>query len=263
MACIYQKLKGFFMSMRTVELILIRNAFYARSYKRVKALLTVLLLITIITTGFVIWISRAAALSPKYFPTTPDGRLIVSPPLAENHLLLSKLAVSPTGVIYGMPQPTKSFYELQQYGEEALILYWTELAVLYMFDYDYVHYRTVIENARQYFTPQGHDNFIQGLIESKNLETVKARSAVVVPELAGPVKLLGTQMFEGHFTWDLEAPVKLTYESVADPEPIVQNLRAKISVARVSTLLSPFYGLNIYKLNFEQVFEKPVETPTT
>lgn len=244
------------MSVRSIELILIRNAFYARSYKQIKKLITVLLLITTIILGFLLWISRSEELAPKYFPTTPDGRLIISPPFSENHLLLSKQQVSTTGVIYGMPQPTKTFYELQQYGEDALVLYWTELAVLYMFDYDYVHYRAVIENARQFFTPQGHDNFIQALVDSRNLETVKARSAVVVPELTGAVKLLGTQMVEGHYTWDLEVPIKLTYQSVADPEPIVQNLLAKISVARVSTLLSPFYGLNIYKLNFEQVFDQ-------
>jgi intracellular multiplication protein IcmL len=250
------------MSAKTVELILIRNAFYARSYRQIKRLLTVLLIITIILVGFIIWQANSSEFTPKYFPTTPDGKLIISPPVSENHLALSKINVSATGVIYGMPPPTKSYYELQQYGEDALILYWTELALLYMFDYDYVHYRTVIENARKFFTPKGHENFIQALIDSRNLETVRARSAVVIPELTGPVKLIGTKMVQNHYTWDLEAPLKLTYESVQNPEPIVQNLKGKISVARVSTLLSPFYGLSIYRLNFEQVFEQR-EVPAT
>lgn len=245
------------MSVRTVELILIRNEFYARSYKQIKKLFSILLLTTILLIGFAVWQSRSSIMSPKYFPTTPDGRLIISPPNTVNHLLLSKIPVSATGLIYGMPEPTKSLFELEQYGDNALVLYWAELAILDMFDYDYVHYRTVIERARKYFTPKGHDNFIQGLVDSKNLETVKARRAIVVPELTGPVKLISTSMYKDHFTWDIEAPVKLTYQSVADPEPIVQKLNARMSLARVSTLISPFYGLSIYKLNFEQVFDNP------
>lgn len=250
------------MSMRTVELILVRNEFYARSFKKIKTLIAVLLFISILLVGFACWQSRAAIMSPKYFPTTPDGQLIVSPPIDENHLLLDKIPVSATGLIYGMPPPTKSIYELQQYGDNALVLYWAELAILDMFDYDYVHYRAVIENARRYFTPMGHDNFIQALVQSKNLETVKARSAVVIPQLTGVVKLVGTQMVKGHYTWDLEVPLKLTYQSVSSSEPIVQNLLGKISVARVSTLLSPFYGLSIYKMNFEQVFDRTEVAPT-
>ena len=50
--------------------------------------------------------------------------------------------------------------------------------------------------------------------------------------------------------------IRLTYQSAADPKPIVQNLLAKLSIARISTLVSPFYGLAIYQLNFEQLFDQ-------
>ena len=90
---------------------------------------------------------------PKYLPTTPDGRLIDMPPVSENHLLLSKQKVSPsTGIIEGMPQPTILFSELQWGGEDALVLYWTYNAVSEMFDYDYIHYRSVIQKVSKYFT---------------------------------------------------------------------------------------------------------------
>ncbi len=236
------------------ELIILRNEFYMRSYAQIKTIIVVLLLICILLIVFSLHQDEVLKPLPKYFPTTPDGRLIDNPPVSENHLLLSKQKVSPvTGIIEGMPEPTILFSELQADGENALVLYWAYNAVSEMFDYDYIHYRSVIQSVSKYFTAVGHQRFITALIDSKNLETVKARSAVVIPEITGKVELLRTGMVEGHYSWDLQVPVRLTYASAQDQQPIVQQLLAKLSIARVSTLLSPFYGLAIFRLNFEEV----------
>lgn len=236
------------------ELVLLRNEFYERSYKQIKQIVLILLLICALLVGFCMHQNQVLKPMPRYFPTTPDGRVIYNPPVDENHLVLSKQTVDPrTGVIVGMPQPTQLYSTLEQYGENALIIYWAYVAVTKMFDYDFVHYRSVIQDASRYFTPQGHQNFIDALISSKNLETVRARSAVVVPQITGPVQLLGTGMADGHYTWHLKVPVRLTYESVASKTPIVQDLLANLSIGRVSTLISPFYGLSIYRLNFEEI----------
>jgi intracellular multiplication protein IcmL len=242
------------MSIKPAELLAIRNEFYAQSFAQIKVLVTVLLLIFALLVGFMWYQSRAILLSPKYFPTTPDGRLVISPPFSENHLLLSKQEITASGVIIGMPAPTKNYYELEPYGENALVIYWAQLAVAEMFNYDYVHYRGVIETARKYFTATGHENFINALVDSKNLETVKARSAVVIPSIIGEIKLVRTYLTSGHFAWDLEIPLRLTYESTMDPEPLVQDLLAKLSIGRVTTLRLPFYGISIFNLNFEQIF---------
>lgn len=237
----------------TAEFIIVRNEFYARSYRQIKKIVTILLLTFTLLIGFAIYQNNNLKATPRYFPTTPDGKLIEMPPIDENHLLLGQQKVNPeTGIIYGMPQPTKLYSELQSDGDNALVLYWAYLAVSNMFDYDYINYRKVIQNSSRYFTAMGSQNFRQALMSSRNLETVKARSAVVVPVITGNVKLLGTKMFDGHFVWDIQVPIQLTYESVADPQPIVQNLLATMSIARVSTLLCPFYGLAIYKLNFQE-----------
>lgn len=236
------------------ELVLSRNEFYSRSYKQIKQIVVVLLLICALLIGFAFHQSKILTPMPRYFPTTPDGRLIYDPPVDINHLVLSKQTVNPnTGIIVGMPQPVLPYAQLEQFGEDALILYWAYVAILEMFDYDYIHYRSVIQDASKYFTPTGHQNFIDALISSKNLETVKARSAVVIPELTGQVKLLGTEMVDGHYAWNIEVPVQLTYASVQFPTPIVQQLLASLSIARVSVLQNPFYGLAIYRLNFQEI----------
>jgi len=238
----------------TAEFIILRNEFYARSYRQVKKIVALLLLILSLLIGFAIYQNNTLKPMPRYFPTTPDGKLIEMPPVNENHLILSQQQVNPdTGIIYGMPEPTKLYSELQPNGDDALVLYWAYLAVGNMFDYDYINYRKVIQNASSYFTANGSQNFTKALIESRNLQTVKERSAIVIPVITGDVKLLGTKMVAGHYVWDVQVPIQLTYESVAEQQPIVQNLLATLSIARISTLLSPFYGLGIYKLNFQEV----------
>lgn len=239
------------MSIKASELVLIRNEFYARSYKQIKLVVTLLIFLCLALTCFAIVQYKSLKLFPKYVPTTPDGKLILSPDFSINHLLLSAQQVDPaTGIIVGMPAPTKLFSELQADGENALVLYWTRMAIQDMFDYDYVHYRKTIETARRYFTATGHENFVQALLDSRNLETVKERSSVVIPQIIGPVKLLGTNTYRDRFAWDLEVALKLTYESVKDPVPLIQNLVAQLSIVRITTLECPFYGLAIYKLNF-------------
>lgn len=236
------------------ELVLLRNEFYMRSYAQIKQIVLVLILICILLIFFCNHQQQVIKPSPKYFPTTPDGRIIYSPPFDENHLILSQQKVNPdTGIIVGMPQPTKLFTELEPDGENALVLYWAYVAVLDMFNYDFVHYRSVIQNSSKYFTPRGQQNFIEALVASKNLETVKMRSAVVIPEITGKIQLISTGMADGHYVWHLKVPIKLTYVSAKDTQPLVQELSAHMSIGRVSTLVSPFYGLSIYRLNFEEV----------
>lgn len=243
------------MASKSVTLVVSRNEFYLKTYRAIGGVFILLLLITILLIGFSFYQVTTINNNPKYFPTTPDGRLIEMPPVDINHLRLDKVQVnSATGVIKGMPPPVRTYAQLEPEGENALIKYWAYLAVLDMFDYDYVHYRAEIQNSSKYFTPSGFERFKAALISSRNLETVKLRSAVVIPEINGPVKLLGTKMVSGRFAWDLEIPLKLTYESTSTSTPLVQTLLANLSIARVSTLRSPFYGLAIYKLNFEQIF---------
>lgn len=239
------------------ELVLVRNEFYARSYDQIKQIVLLLLLISALLIGFLVHQKNSLAPKPRYLPTTPDGKLIFNPPVNQNHLILSKQTVNPdTGVIVGMPAPTQKYSDLEQFGDNALVLYWAYLAVSEMFDYDFVHYRSVIQEASKFFTPQGHQNFIDALISSKNLETVKVRNAVVIPKITGPIELLNTFLVEGHFAWELRVPIQLTYASATDQKPLVQQLVAKMSIGRVSTLTSPFYGLSIYRLNFEELIER-------
>lgn len=235
------------------ELIFSRNEFYRRNYDQIKAIVLVLLLMFALLVGFCLRQNEVLKPSPKYFPTTPDGKIIEDPPVSQNHLLLSQQKILTGGVIEGMPAPSQLLWQLEPFGENALVLYWANLAISEMFDYDYVHYRAVIQEASKFFTPLGHQNFIDALIASKNLETVKARSAVVIPKITGDIKLLGTRMVEGHYVWDIQMPLQLTYASARYSEPIVQRLKANLAIARVSVLLSPFYGLAIYRLNFEEI----------
>ncbi len=238
------------------ELVLVRNEFYSRSYRQIKRIVLILFIIMCLLVGYYSHINNDLKPMPRYFPTTSDGRLINSPPYNINNLLLSEQSVDPdTGIIIGMPEPTQKYADLEPYGENALVLYWAFVAVTEMFDFDYVHYKTVIQAASKYFTSRGHDSFIEALIASKNIETVIARSAIVIPKIAGPMELIDTYMADGRFAWHIKVPLELTYTSAAFTDPIIQRLVANVFIGRVSTLRSPFYGLNIYRLYFESIID--------
>ena len=154
-----------------------------------------------------------------------------------------------------MPEPALPYRDLEPLGENALVLYWASLAVMAMFDYDYVHYRKAIQDVRKYFTAPGHDRFITALLDSKNLETVKSRSAVLIPEITGKIELTKTYYFYGHYVWDVKVPLKLLFDSARNEDSLELLMDADLSIARISTLKSPFYGLAIFKVNFSQRFE--------
>lgn len=241
------------MSRKPIETALVRNVFYARSYSQLKNITASLLLLLLLLVGFYFYFVESTKPMPRYIAATPDGRISISPPLDQNHLLLSQQRVLQNGQIAGMPEPRLYYNQLEQYGENALVLHWVEQVVKDMFDYDFVHYRTVIMRARKYMTAAGHERFLQALTDSRNLVTVKSKQSVVVPSLRGPVRVVNTYLVGGQrFAWDLRVPLRLTYTTSREKDPIVQDLEATLSVARVSTLVNPFYGLAIFRLNFAQ-----------
>lgn len=186
----------------------------------------VLLLIFLIfgLVGFSIYLSQTPP-TPKYFPTTPDGRPIKLEPLNN-------------------PLQTTQFVED-----------WAAQQVLILYSFDYVTYRKDLQDASTYFTPQGHNDFLTALKASTNLEAVTTKKQVVSSEVTGPAKVTreGQVSPDVPYTWDLEIPLTITYqnsESEAKGDVIKQKGAAIIRVSRGSTLRYQD-GLAIAQLVFE------------
>lgn len=234
-----------------IALIVNRYIFYQKSYRRL-LVTNLLLVITIcLLAGFLHYQALSFAV-PQYFPTTPDGVVINSPPNNVNHLLVEKMHFNEEGVLLECPEINIKDLDLNVEGsnENAILLFWVTKALRNMFDLDFVNYRAVIQDMRKYFSPRGYERFLEALDSSKNLDTIKKGKRVAFTTLQGAAKVTDTGILEGHKVWNVETPIVVTYET-SGQESLTQNLLAIVKIARVSTLQSPFYGLAIYQINFK------------
>jgi hypothetical protein len=234
------------------ELVLERNFFYYKYTRQINIVNLLYFIVLLLLIGFYIYYKNTISAKPVYFPTTPAGIVIDSPPLSFNHLSLKYQAqfVDPkSDFIYNMPEPRITFTKLQELGDDGLIIYWVSQALLKLFDYDYVHYRTSIQNMRKYFNVRSYNEFLQALYNSRTIVAVKTRSAVVIPSLVDTPKITQVRLISGRVAWDIEAVLLIKYDSL-DQEALLQRIKAKLTIARFPTYVSPFYGLAIAWSNF-------------
>ncbi len=237
------------------ELVILRNDFYYRYIKLLRSINIFGLVLFAALLGFYIYVAHTENPPPIYVPTTPDGRVIYSPAIDFNHLDLQiqqKYVDPKTDLIYGMPQPKKTFTELAKLGNDALVIHWASNAILKLFDYDYIHYRQSIQNMRPYFNQNAYTKFIEAMYESRAIEPVKARSAILVPKLIKEPVIKKTSMMFGHLVWEIVAVIELNYQSAGFPD-LIETLEVNALIARYPTYVAPFYGLLFVKTNFKQV----------
>lgn len=189
-----------------LERVLVRNQFYWEAYRRLCILLLLLGILILGLFGFVIYQANTS-LESRYFPTTPDGRVIEIV-----HLTL--------------PLQTPEF-----------VLDWTVKAILDLYSFDYVTYRRDFQDAQSVFTHKGYVDFMKALVASTNLEAVKANKQVVFAELVGTpqVTRAGQLSKEEPYSWDLSIPLVVTYQN-SENEVIKQKGVVLVKVERVSTL---------------------------
>lgn len=237
----------------SIEIIRERNEFYQRSYHKILSIIGLSILVLCLLGGF-IKLKISSQLLPRYFPTTPDGKVINSPPLTENHLLLSNYKFNEQDELIDWPEVQKKFLDLsaEDSNENAIVLFWAKKAVVGMFDFDFINYRNTLLNLRDYFTAQGYERFLSAFKASKNLDAVKDGQRVAYAVISGPAKVTDSSLLNNRKVWQVEMPVLVTYEC-PNEEPLKQNLHAIVKITRVSTLRNRFYGLAIYQINFKNV----------
>lgn len=189
-----------------LERILVRNTFYWDSYKRVCFIVLLLSAIIVGLIGFVIYQSKTMP-EPRYFPTTPDGRVIP---------------------IINLTVPFQT---------DQFVMDWTVQSILDLYSFDYVTYRRALQEAQSFFTIKGYADFMKALLASTNLESVKARKQVVSAQLIGAPKVTRAgQMSEVEpYSWDLEIPLVITYQN-SENDIIRQKGVALVRIERASTL---------------------------
>jgi intracellular multiplication protein IcmL len=190
-----------------VERVLMRNLFYEQAYRRL-CMAVFLLVVAILLLICLITYQRVAWPKPVYFATHADAR-----PLA----------------VVRLDQP---YYE-----DPNTVVQWTVEAVLAIYSMDYVTWRQSLQNAADYFLPEGYQAFISALKASTNLEAVKAKRQVVSARVVGPATVVRAgQVEEGlPYSWDLKIPLLVVYQN-SENEIIQQSGTVFARVERVSLL---------------------------
>ncbi|MEM1243239.1 MAG: type IVB secretion system apparatus protein IcmL/DotI [Pseudomonadota bacterium] len=188
-----------------LELVRLRNAFYRDSYRRVLAILLVVVVIDVVLVIGLIYVYTNPP-SPRYFATNATGRIIPLVPLDQPN----------------MTQPE--------------LLQWATSAAVAAFSFNFVNYRQELQAASEFFTATGWRAYISALNESNNLRAVIARSLVVSASPTGAPVVLQQGVLGGRYAWRIRIPLLVNYQSADRISQ--QNIDITMLVVRISTLNS-------------------------
>jgi intracellular multiplication protein IcmL len=189
-----------------LEVVQMRKDFYRDSYRRVAAALLFMTIVSGILAGIVYFLATHHP-EPRYFATSADGR------------------ITP---IYPLTAPMVS---------DSALLQWANQAAVAAYTYNFATYRKELQDASEYFTPQGWSDFETALQSSRNLETVINKKLVVTAVATGAPVILDRGVLDGHYSWKVQMPLLVTYESASTT--IQQPILITMLITRVSTLNVP------------------------
>ncbi len=183
-----------------------RNDFYRDNYRKVVGMLLFSVLIMTILAGGLIYLV-ANPPQPRYFATTIDGRISPLVPLDQPNIAPSAL------------------------------LQWANTAAISAYTYNFVNYRQALQEAQNYFTPDGWSAFMEALNSSNNLTAVIAKKLVVSAVATGAPIILQQGILSGIYAWRVQMPMLVTYQSASQFSR--QSIIVTMLITRVSTLNSP------------------------
>lgn len=163
-----------------VVLVFSRNTFYKRlHYLALVAFLLAVLVIIVL--GSVLYFLSKNPPRPLYFATDSVGRLIP---------------------IIPVDKPNMSTDD---------VIAWATNAVQKAYSYDYVNYRSQLQNAQKYFTNYGWSNYMTALTASNNLPALNTRRQIVIMQVVPPVKVITQGILGGAYAWKFQMQALVTY----------------------------------------------------
>jgi intracellular multiplication protein IcmL len=201
-------------------LVHVRNEFYKEKHRMVIGVLFLGLVVIGALVGMLVYLAKHPA-HPLYFVTDDAGRLIQDVPLSEPNMSTAQVAA------------------------------WTKEAVEAAYSYNFINYRLQLQNAQKYFVDFGWHNYMQGLEKSGNLLALTQRKFVVMAQVIGQPKLIGSGRLgaAGILGWKFEMPMLVTYlrPPYDDKSRFSNPLTVTVLVERQS-ILSSYKGLGVVQI---------------
>lgn len=201
-------------------LVHVRNEFYKEKHSTMFGVLMLGLGVIVILASMLVYLIEHPS-HPLYFVTDKAGRLIQDVPLS---------------------QPNMS---------NADVVAWTKEAVEAAYTYNYVNYRSQLQNAQKYFMDFGWRSYMKGLGQSGNLLALTQRKFIVIAHVVGEPKLLGSGHLGagGDLAWRFEMPVLVTYmKPPFDENSSFSNPLTVTVMVKRQSILSSYKGLGIVQI---------------
>ncbi len=189
-----------------LQIVKLRNEFYRDNYRKVvAALLFSLFVILILAGGLFYMVTHPPA--PRYFSTSSDGRIVPLVPFSQPNL------------------------------SNSAIVEWANTAATAAYSYNFVNYRQALQQAADYFTPEGKQMFFSAIKNSNNLHAVISKKLIVSAVATGVPVLLEQGLLANRYTWKVQIPMLITFQSASQFSQ--QAVTITLLIVRVSTLTSP------------------------
>jgi len=189
-----------------LQVVQLRNEFYRDNYRKVvTALLISFVVMLVLASALLYIVSHPPA--PRYFASTNDGRIIPLIPFDQPNL------------------------------SNSALLEWANTAATAAYSYNFVNYRQALQQAADYFTPEGKQTFFNAIKSSNNLQAVIAKKLIVSSVATGVPVVLEQGLLAGRYTWKIQIPLLITFQSASQFSQ--QSVTVTMLIVRVSPLESP------------------------
>ncbi|MCP8352372.1 type IVB secretion system apparatus protein IcmL/DotI [Candidatus Synchoanobacter obligatus] len=188
-----------------LETIALRNDFYRDGYRK-----SLVIILTLIVTNLIAFMSVLKLYDKTepvaFFATSPDGRIIPVLPLSEP----------------GM--------------KDAELVEWAKNSAIRAYTYDFVNYKTSLQDASKFFTDVGWTKFQQALQKAKTLKTVVDQRLVMTARATEAPQIISQRVLNGRYTWKVVMPLILKLKG---PKNVDLPVRLTMMVQRVSLVNNP------------------------
>ena len=121
---------------------------------------------------------------------------------------------------------------------------WATNAIISVFSYDYFRYKTQLNDAQKYFSPNGWTEFLSGMKASGRLSSVVDQKLLVSAVPTGSAVVTAQGLVGNRYSWRIQLPILVTYEGPGETRS--QSLIVNVQISRISTYNNP-QGIAIEK----------------
>jgi intracellular multiplication protein IcmL len=114
------------------------------------------------------------------------------------------------------------------------------------YSFDYLNYRSQMQNAQKYFTSYGWTTYVRALRLSGNLSAVTDAKRIAMARVVEAPKLLAEGLLGGSYAWKFQMPVLVTYfePPYTDQTSFASAIKVTVLVQRQPPLQG-YQGLGI------------------